>query len=515
VTPANAATVALYTYTPYEGYEYSSQYCARAYELTSENKDGLEVTGLAWIFYQYARSFPGSTSSATDVTPCSGKGLGQAIARWAKAELGTGACSNNLGVLGFTTPGTDSNSCGGCGGSHKPEYWCADFASWVWNQAGVKYTSQLGSSTTLFEDYGTQHDTWKTNDPQVGDAILFPEHVAIVVKTYGDGYVDTMSGDWGGQGNADCGSDNCCAEEVEFSNTSSVQRNTHYAGWVCASDDTKCLGSQNATMYANVIGIAGPVGGSATSCKATVTPAPSPTPTPTPTGPSSDDVCCATCVGQTSAYYAMQVPNLDGTLPPCSQAAQLFCTGTFGGGVSSSEISSCLVYGASDGGTTSSSGSCKLGSQTYPVNTCTETLQCDGSTWVPRTSDASGCNTGIEPGGACLTDSGSVAVLDTCTSTLQCNDGVWVDRDEDPALCNCSLAGRSYVTNTCTETVQCDDGEWVARDGDPSSCDTGFESNGSCLTDSGSVVPQNTCTSTLQCQSGVWVDRDDDPSSCL
>jgi hypothetical protein len=121
----------------------------------------------------------------------------------------------------------------------------------------------------------------------------------------------------------------------------------------------------------------------------------------------------------------------------------------------------------------------------------------------------------VESNGACITDTGSVAVMNSCTSTLQCDNGVWVDRVNDPAACNCDLAGHSYVHNTCTETLQCDDGQWVARTSDASSCDTSVEPSGGCITDSGSVVPMNTCTSTLQCDNGIWVDRVNDPASCL
>ena len=80
-------------------------------------------------------------------------------------------------------------------------------------------------------------------------------------------------------------------------------------------------------------------------------------------------------------------------------------------------------------------GSCKLDGHTYGWNTCTETKQCDDGTWVGRTGDPAACNKGVEPSGACLTDSGSVVPQNTCTSTLQCDDGVWVDRWTDPSAC--------------------------------------------------------------------------------
>jgi lysozyme len=79
--------------------------------------------------------------------------------------------------------------------------------------------------------------------------------------------------------------------------------------------------------------------------------------------------------------------------------------------------------------------SCTLGGHTYAQNTCTETRQCDGGSWVARSSDPSRCDTGVEPNGACITDSGSVVPQNTCTATLQCDNGVWVARSSDPWPC--------------------------------------------------------------------------------
>jgi hypothetical protein len=82
-----------------------------------------------------------------------------------------------------------------------------------------------------------------------------------------------------------------------------------------------------------------------------------------------------------------------------------------------------------------SSGSCALAGRGYAQNTCTDTKQCDQGAWVARTGDPSACRTGIEPGGACVTDTGAIVPQNTCTSTLQCDNGVWVDRWNDPSAC--------------------------------------------------------------------------------
>jgi hypothetical protein len=89
--------------------------------------------------------------------------------------------------------------------------------------------------------------------------------------------------------------------------------------------------------------------------------------------------------------------------------------------------------GGQDGG--SSNGSCELAGQSYGLNTCTETLQCDSGAWVDRTTDPADCAAGALPNGACITDTGSVVPENTCTSTLQCDNGNWVDRSSDPDAC--------------------------------------------------------------------------------
>lgn len=197
-------------------------------------------------------------------------------------------------------------------------------------------------------------------------------------------------------------------------------------------------------------------------------------------------------------------------------------SGSSSGGGSGSSSGGGSGGGSSSGGSSGGgSTSCTLGGHSYAQATCTETLECENGSWVSRSSASSACTTGVEPGGACLTDTGSVVPLDTCTSTLQCDSGVWVDRMTDPAMClgstttSCTLGGATYAQNTCTETLQCDSGSWISRSSDPSACTSGVEPSGGCLTDSGTIVPQNTCTTTLQCDNGVWVSRFSDPAACL
>lgn len=117
---------------------------------------------------------------------------GATIASIAAKNLGEGPCStNSAGGSGFYT------SCG--------QAWCADFARWVWAQAGVSNTSELTPAAGSFYVYGANHGTLHST-PQVGDAVVFnygyqgtgtAEHVALVTKVNSDGTIESISGNWG------------------------------------------------------------------------------------------------------------------------------------------------------------------------------------------------------------------------------------------------------------------------------------------------------------------------------
>jgi hypothetical protein len=126
------------------------------------------------------------------------------IAALALANVGKKACSvNSLKGKAFYS------SCTGNGGL--PEYWCADFARWVWANAGVADTDSLDAMAGSFYTYGVEYDTL-TARPAVGDAVVFDytghgiaQHVAIVTQVNPDGTIESVSGDWGGRGNTEGG----------------------------------------------------------------------------------------------------------------------------------------------------------------------------------------------------------------------------------------------------------------------------------------------------------------------
>ncbi len=152
-------------------------------------------------------------------------------------------------------------SCSGDGG--QPEYWCADFATWVWATVGAD-VGGLSAAAGSFYGYGQDHGTL-SNTPHVGDAVVFnyqgncwADHVAIVTQVNADGSIVTVSGDWQGQG----------ADEPSFASTPRVVLNQPaYASGV---------GSYSYTMQNTISGFISPTGVPAAS--------PPPPPPPLPEG---------------------------------------------------------------------------------------------------------------------------------------------------------------------------------------------------------------------------------------
>jgi hypothetical protein len=100
-----------------------------------------------------------------------------------------------------------------CGNGNLAEEWCADFAAWVWKQAGAAVSYQyvngdLNSSAASFYEWGVSKGTWHPVGsgyvPVPGDvavygldtADLFAAHVAIVIGYHpGDQGPTAINGD--------------------------------------------------------------------------------------------------------------------------------------------------------------------------------------------------------------------------------------------------------------------------------------------------------------------------------
>jgi CHAP domain len=100
-----------------------------------------------------------------------------------------------------------------CGNDNLDEEWCADFAAWVWKQAGAEVDYQLApgylnGNSASFYVWGTDHGTWHPVDsgytPQPGDVAVYgldttavtAVHVAVVTAATGnDAAPDVINGD--------------------------------------------------------------------------------------------------------------------------------------------------------------------------------------------------------------------------------------------------------------------------------------------------------------------------------
>jgi hypothetical protein len=100
-----------------------------------------------------------------------------------------------------------------CGNGNLAEEWCADFAAWVWRQAGASFSYQfinghINSSSASFYEWGIAHGTWHpvgdSYVPEPGDVAVYgidrttvtADHVAIVTSiTSGDAGPNVVNGD--------------------------------------------------------------------------------------------------------------------------------------------------------------------------------------------------------------------------------------------------------------------------------------------------------------------------------
>ena len=86
-----------------------------------------------------------------------------------------------------------------CPNSNRDEQWCADFAAWVWQRAGVRFVYGLGpddlnAASASFYLWGAAHHTWhpvgSDYAPQPGDVAVYgldlqtlqAQHVAVVIS---------------------------------------------------------------------------------------------------------------------------------------------------------------------------------------------------------------------------------------------------------------------------------------------------------------------------------------------
>jgi hypothetical protein len=163
----------------------------------------------------------GRAATAAPAASASPADLGQRIAAIALSKVGlstTPAVNSFNGtdcnpfstlVAGFSA---DSDGCGYDTTFNVPnenETWCADFAKWVWQQAGVTADmNTLNAGSVSFNAWGSdQGETMAPNTgaPQPGDAIIFfapgresisTNHVGLVSSVNPDGTINMVNGDF-------------------------------------------------------------------------------------------------------------------------------------------------------------------------------------------------------------------------------------------------------------------------------------------------------------------------------
>jgi surface antigen len=154
------------------------------------------------------------------------------IARKAIKEVGQRACSRKTAGRKGYFASCDSGFPGG-----PPQFWCADFARWVWWKAGAVNTGPKMGNRILTPESGSFAKYGKLRrKPRVGDAVLFnynhnihnpnADHVAIVVKVNPNGTIRSVSGDLNGQRGSD----------AHFAATSSVVHDNPYKSAIGSSD---------------------------------------------------------------------------------------------------------------------------------------------------------------------------------------------------------------------------------------------------------------------------------------
>jgi hypothetical protein len=119
------------------------------------------------------------------------------------SRTGPGPC----GLSGDGYYATDTGQADSCSDGDYAHAWCADFAGWVWQQAGAAGLGDLNDLAQSFYEYGKNNGT-RSDTPAVGDAVYYhpdseplsntgDDHVAIVVAVNDDGTIDTIGGNEG------------------------------------------------------------------------------------------------------------------------------------------------------------------------------------------------------------------------------------------------------------------------------------------------------------------------------
>ncbi|GAA2712049.1 CHAP domain-containing protein [Actinoplanes palleronii] len=148
-----------------------------------------------------ARWFSGVRTGSGD---SGGSGVGARIASIARGEAANAARNHETGTnCNYYSGALSAGS--KCAGGWRSEAWCADFARWVWGQAGAN-TAGLTAGAISFQGYGTKRGTWHAGASltgvQAGDVLGWrfgggtaDDHVGVVVAVGADS-VTTVDGNY-------------------------------------------------------------------------------------------------------------------------------------------------------------------------------------------------------------------------------------------------------------------------------------------------------------------------------
>lgn len=134
-----------------------------------------------------------------------GGSLGQRVIDTARAQAGDSSRNTERGGYNCNYYSRAINVSGGsCSNGWRTQEWCADFAHFVWRQAGAR-TANLDAAAASFYRYGDANRTWRTGNPRVGDAVVFglnsnrnwARHVGIVTAVHANGQITTVEGNAG------------------------------------------------------------------------------------------------------------------------------------------------------------------------------------------------------------------------------------------------------------------------------------------------------------------------------
>ena len=150
-------------------------------------------------------------TSVAPLLPPRQASLGAIIARIAQGQEGVEDNPADTDCNPYSGSWGDGSPCADVGGSsYRSIEWCADFAAWVWRQAGVSFTygsggSDINANSNSFYYWavaeGTWHNAGSGYTPQPGDVAVYgtsgpdAQHVGIVISN-GSSRPNVVNGDW-------------------------------------------------------------------------------------------------------------------------------------------------------------------------------------------------------------------------------------------------------------------------------------------------------------------------------